>query len=149
MRQQDRYIIARASSVLDGCSLTEAITSAGSLPPPTTSPPTTTSHHPPLPATHPQPPSATLAFAGILNTSTLLLPSTFGTPPQHFPYPLHYSPSPPISATLRRDRVNYKRRTEAAHRHRNARPHICRRSRRLPVRARPNSAGFRAREAQR
>ena len=36
-------------------------------------------------------------------------------------------------ATLRRDRVNSKRRTEAAHRHRNARPHICRRSGRLPV----------------
>jgi hypothetical protein len=47
-------------------------------------------------------------------------------------------------ATARRDRLNCKRRTEAAHRHRNARPHIRRWSGRLPVRARPSSAGFRA-----
>jgi hypothetical protein len=134
-------------SVRDGCSLTTEPLKHHQLYTPNTATPT--SHHPPT-ASYKHPTSA-----------------CYHRPcrhPRHRNPPAH-SPIRPAAATLslpaatlaiathlatvRRDRVNCKRRTEAAHRHRNARPHICRRSGGLLVRARPNSPGFRAREAQR
>ena len=94
---------------------------------------TPTSHHPPT--------------ASYKNTS-----SACYNPLCRYPRRLNppgHSPIRPAAATLslpaatlsiathlesvKRDCVNRKRRTEAAHRHRNARPHICRRSGGLPV----------------
>jgi hypothetical protein len=103
-----------------------------------------TKHTPPTPTSHhPLPPSTTsythIAFA------------CYHRPCRHPRHPNspHHSPIRPAAASLslpaatlaiathlataRRDRLNCKRRTEAAHRHRNARPHIRRRFGRLPV----------------
>jgi hypothetical protein len=108
-----------------------------------------TKHTPPTPTSHhPLPPSTTLYHqlhthclrllsSSLQASSTPQLSSSLShSARRRITFPTRRNTTLAIAthlATARRDRLNCKRRTEAAHRHRNARPHIRRRSGRLPV----------------